>query len=416
MRELRAELVRIDSRGQAHAIGAVASQRLRARQGTYRVLPAPQHLILMRASNEEGERQGDAVARLAGEIPAPGSLCDIVAFVAQTGWRGELAVFAGDECRSVFFDRGNIVGAVTNVEAERIGSILYKFGAIDAAQRDRTLAAAHSGKRFGEAAIDLGFLTQEQLYRLIAKQVEEIVCAALALGDGTFFFLDGFDDSRLVVRHTASATALLMDAVTRMDELQFFRQKIPTMEHVPTREEGPSPPHELTALYALVDGQRTIAELGRLTGLGDFETSKQLYALVQSHHVSIQLPRDTGGPVAIVAAANDALTVIFEAAVDGGRDAEVRESLASFASGAGVYDMLFRRAGPSPLGTFETKTVVDNSLLVAGGAEAAQVLKQMLHEYVSFALFSAGAALGSAAESGLVHQVGPMLAVLRPQG
>ena len=40
----------------------------------------------------------------------------------------------------------------------------------------------------------------------------------------------------------------------------------------------------------------------------------------------------------------------------------------------------------------------------------------MLHEYVAFALFSAGAALGSGAETELAKQVGPALASLKPQG
>jgi hypothetical protein len=40
----------------------------------------------------------------------------------------------------------------------------------------------------------------------------------------------------------------------------------------------------------------------------------------------------------------------------------------------------------------------------------------MLHEYVSFALFSVGAVLGSGPEAELARQVAPMLAVLRPVG
>ena len=51
----------------------------------------------------------------------------------------------------------------------------------------------------------------------------------------------------------------------------------------------------------------------------------------------------------------------------------------------------------------------------AAGTDPVQVLRQMLHEYVSFALFSAGAALGSSAEAELVRRVRPMLAVLKPQ-
>jgi len=418
MRDGKSELVRIDSRGEAHPIGAIASQRLRARGGTFRMLPAPDHVVFMRYTGEDGRRDADdgAVVRLAGEVTAPGALCDVLALLGQTGWRGELVVLGGDDVRSVFFDQGNVVGAVTNVEAERLGSVLYRYGVIDADARDRIMAVVKDGKRFGQAAIELGVLKQDQIYASISKQVDEIVFATLTVSDGTFFFLDGFDEARLVSRHTVSANALLMDGVTRMDEMRYFRQKLPSAEHVPVKNDGRGAPDaEFKVAFDAVDGKRSVGEIGRIAGLGEFEITKQLYGLVQSGHVSIHPPRAAGGPTALVAAANGALTAIYRAAAAAGRDDEVRSGLASFAIGAGVYDILFRNAGPDASGALDAEAVAHNSAVVAGGSDPNNMLKQMLHEYVAFALFSAGAALGSAAEAELSKQVGPALASLKPQ-
>jgi hypothetical protein len=419
MRDGKAELVRIDTRGEAHPIGAIASQRLRARAGAYRVLPAPGHVVFMRFTGEDGRRDAEdgAVVRLAGEITAPGALCDVLALVAQTGWRGELVVLDGDDERSVFFDQGNVVGALTNVEDERLGSVLYRYGVIDADARDRVQALMQGGKRFGEAAIELGVLKQDQIYAHIAKQVDEIVFATLTVGDGTFFFLEGFDEARLVSRHTVSANALLMDGVTRMDEMRYFRLKVPSAEHVPVKNEGrTTPDSEFRVAFDAIDGRSSVGEIGRRCALGEFEITKQVYGLVQSGHVAIHPPRAAGGPTALVAAANGALTAIFRAAESAGRAAEVRSGLASFAVGAGVYDILFRNAGPDATGALDADAVAQNSAIVAGGADPDNMLKQMLHEYVAFALFSAGAALGSSAEADLSRQVGPALTSLRPQG
>ncbi len=419
MKDGRAELVRIDSRGEAHPIGAVASQRMRARAGAYRMLPAPAHVVFMRYTGEDGRRDAEdgAIVRISGEVTAPGTLCDILALLGQTGWRGELVVLDGDDVRSVFFEQGNVVGATTNVEAERLGSVLYRFGVLSAEDRDRILDAMRNGKRFGEAAIELGVLKQDQIYSYIARQIEEIVFATMTVGDGTFFFLDGFDESRLVSRHTVSANALLMDGVTRMDELRYFRQKIPSAAHIPIRNENRgTPPEELLTVFAAIDGKQSVEDLGRSTGLGEFDTTKALYALVQSQHVSMHPPRVSGGPTALVAAANEALRAIFVAAERGNKAPDVRASLDSFAVGAGVYDILFRNAGPDASGALHPETVAANSIVMAGGADQDNMLKQMLHEYVSFALFSAGAALGSEAETELAKQVNAALAGLRPQG
>jgi len=420
MKDGRSELVRIDSQGQAHPIGNVASQRMRARAGAYRILPAPQHVVFMRYTGEDGRRDAEdgAVVRLSGEITAPGTLCDILALVAQTGWRGELVVLDGDDARSVFFEQGNVVGAVTNVENERLGSVLYRFGVISDAELAEVVArAALGGKRFGEAAIELGVLKQEQIYSYIFNQIAEIVFATLTVGDGTFFFLDGFDEARLVSRHTVSANALLMDGVTRMDELRYFRQKIPSTEHVPFRVENRGTPgDEFRVVYDAIDGKHNVGELGRRTGLGEFDTTKALYALVQSQHVSIHPPRVSGGPTALVSAANGALRTLLAAAGQGGKADELRRNLGLFAVGAGVYEHLFRNAGPDETGALDAEIVAANSVLVAGGADQDNLLKQMLHDYVSFALFSVGAALGSGAEAELAKQVAPALAGLRPQG
>jgi len=230
-----------------------------------------------------------------------------------------------------------------------------------------------------------------------------------------FFFLDGFGDARPASNHAVSANALLMDGVTRLDELRYFRQKIPSSDYVPVKIEGRGTPgDEFTAMFAAVDGKSSVEDLGRATGLGEFEATKQLYALVQSHHVAIHPPRPSGGPAALVEAANAALREITSAVHSEGRAAEHRESLASFAVGAGVYELLFRGAGPDDSGALDAEQVVENALVMTAGADSEGLIKQMLHEYVSFALFSAGALLGSEREAELGRKLRSEVASLMP--
>ena len=416
MKDARAELARIDDQGAAHPIGVVASQRMRAREGAYRVLPAPGHVVFMRYTGEDGRRDEEdgAIVRMAGEITAPAAMCDVIALLAQTGWKGELVVLDGETARTVFLEAGNIVGAQTTVDDERLGMVMYRFGAINAEQHEAAMSRVAEGSRFGEAVVALELMSQDKVYSFIGKQVEEIVYATFAVSDGTFFFLDGFDSSRLVSRHSISANMMLMDGVTRLDEMKFFRQKIPTADHVPVPVEGAGEPaEEFKKTLSAVDGKLSIEEIGRHTGRGEFDTTKDLYALVQSKHVAIHPPRISGGPEAVVSTANSALRIIHQKADSAGKGTAVRDGLNSFAVGAGVYDILFRNAGPDEMGALVTGTVAENVAIVAGGADPEEFLKQTLHEYVSFALFSAGSAMGSDAESELAHDVGPFLDLLQ---
>ncbi len=347
----------------------------------------------------------------------PGALCDILALLAQTGWRGELIVFEEQNARSLFIDQGNVLGVLTSVDDERLGAVLYRFGILSQAQYASIKTQLDAGRRFGDVAVELGILNQEQVFHQIRKQIEEVVFATLAIADGTFFFLDGFDDARLPTRQAVSLNVLLMDGVTRIDEMRYFRQKIPSCEHVPVRSENRDvPPDEYNATFQAVDGVRSVLEIGQLRGLGGFDTTKQLYALVQSKHVVIHPPRLSGGPHALVELANDALRRVFEAVNASGSGGQVRDGLASFAVGAGVYDILFRGAGPNEKGELDADRVAANSLIIAGGADPMNLLKQILHEYVGFALFCAGNALETTREERLKKDVTNVLAQLRPVG
>ncbi|AUX43091.1 uncharacterized protein SOCE26_045310 [Sorangium cellulosum] len=391
MSEERNSLVRIDATGTAHPLDLRSSKLLRARQGMFELLPAPEHLVVMRHVGKEvaGDAETGAALRLAGQITGPGALCDVVALVGQAGWSGELVAVDGAARRSLFFEPGHAVGARSSVEGERIGEVLYRYGALSRAQIYETLAATAPDARFGEVAVKRGLVPRERLYQLLSKQAEEIAYQVLLASEGMFYFLDRFDEEQIASRQNLPVHALLMEGVRRMDELRYFRERIPSDQHVPARvpDRGP-PPGELRAVYDAIDGQRSVAELSRATGQGEFETTRALFQLVQSGRVVVRAPGPTGAAGSI-ALFNEAIASILSAVDGAQRGDEVRWQLASFAAGVGVYDTLFRGAGPAADGTFDAEKLVENATLIAGAAKAEAMLSQWLYEYTSFAMFVA---------------------------
>src|SRR5580704_3701830 len=153
----RADLLRVDATGTIHPVGRTASRDLRARIGEWRLVEGPKDVVLMRRVG------AGAILKLAGEVRTPGALCDIIALISQAAFRGELLILEEDQkSRSIYFDGGNVIGVATNVDEERLGEILYRFGVVTREQLDQTLAACKaSGKRFGEAIMELEFVTAE---------------------------------------------------------------------------------------------------------------------------------------------------------------------------------------------------------------------------------------------------------------
>jgi hypothetical protein len=399
--------LRIDSTGTVHPLGRRASQELRRRAGEWRLLSAPGELVVaVRAG------QGNRALRLAGEVRSPGALCDVVALIAQGSWGGELVVHDADNVRSIFFDHGNVVGASTNVAGERLGEILWRFGAITRSQLDEVVRAAEkTGKRLGEAAVELEFVGSDELFQMMARQVEEVFYGAVHVSSATFYLFDGFDESRLARRHMLSAGALLMEAARRMDELRFFREKIPSDAWIPVPAASAAskkPPPVLVDLFAQCDGHRSIAEIGRRIGLLEFEVTQAIFQLVTAGLLTVVAPRPEGA-AAIVGAFNVALVDVHRVCDGAGKGKELRAGTEQFANGAGVYGALFSGAGPLEDGSLRGERVARNVVALAGEDDPDAWLTQQLFEYAGFALFQAGSLLPRDVEASLNARVAEVL-------
>lgn len=324
-----------------------------------------------------------------GEVRSPGILCDILSFIARCGWRGELFVFGGVDQRSIYFDQGQVVGARSTVVRERLGEVLYRHGVLTREQVEQCSSATIEGRvRFGEAAVKLGFVTRERLFRLMARHVEEIVFGVLMVDEGTYYFLEGFDDASLSSLEKLGVGDLLREGVRRVHETRFFRARIPSEQHVPYRVAGHAPPSpDPLGVYGAIDGERSVADLCHTLRQGEFEVTRALFQLVQGGSVAVRPPRVA--PREAVNIFNEATALVLREldALDHGDS--VRTQLASFVASRPDLGRVLSGAGPADDGTLDAARVEQNVTLAGGGSLAEQALAAQLYEYASYALFLA---------------------------
>lgn len=408
MSDDRDDLLRVDGTGTVHPVGRGASQLLRPRVGEWRLIPSPKELIVARAVTG-----GDAVLRLAGEIRTPGALSDIVSLAAQSQWTGELILLAEVGTRSFYFDHGVVIHASTTVPEERLGETLYRFGVITREQLEKIIhVSSETGKRLGETAIDLGIVPADKLYAMMARQVEEVFYSAVHLSEGSFYFFDRYDERNIIRRHNLNAGGLLIEAARRMDEMRFFREKIPNDGYIPVPVPGKKPPDDLTDIFSKMDGTRSISDIGRAVGQLEFEVTRAAFQLVSSGCAFVVAPRPRG-PEAIVETFNPALAAIHERCDDVGKGAELRDGLSRFATGGGIYDPLFMGAGPQKDGTLKPNRIGSNIAALAGEDPDAWLVG-LMNDYVGFALFQAESLLPRDQQSTLMAQVMEILKPVRP--
>lgn len=385
------DLVRIEPNGALVPVGDRAALRLQARAGAYRVAPSPPELVVM-SRHVVGDSSPEARACvLAGQIRSPGGLCEVLSFVAYTGTRGEFLVHddADGTVRSIFFEDGYVIAAQSTAVNERLGEVLYRYGVLTREQVTACAdASADRSIRFGEAAVRLGLLGREDVFARMTRQTEEIFYGMLLVTRGMFYFLEGFEDDQLSWRDRLSVGVLVRDGIRRMHETRYFRARIPSEHHVPACVPAVAPPdNDPLGVYRAIDGTRSVLDLSRLVGAGEFEVTRALFQLVQSGHVVVRPPRLA--PEEMVQVYNRAIAVILREldAMDEGDP--VREQLSKFMSEREAANVLFDGAAPADDGSLDVERIAANLVKAGAPANAAQLLSTTLYEVASYALFLA---------------------------
>ncbi len=389
-------------------LGAAARQRLARREGRWALVVDLPGLLLLRG-------EGSARVQMAGEILSRMSVMEVINIIATSGWRGELYVVGGEEIRTLVFDQGALKGARSTAADDRLGELLYRAGAITRQQLEE-LAEESGSKRFGELAVERGLVDAQQLFQYLTRQTEEIFFGSLLVADGYYIFLVQGDEEPGGTTVHLSVQGLLMEGVQRIDEMALFRDKIPSSDLCPVRNSDAPPPKKLDEAAAsvldLCDGERSIEEISRISGLGEFATTKAVYHLLSQKQVTLHAPSrfDPAKVKQLVGLFNEVLQDIFLAVATYGGMAQTRATLDAWIQGSG-YAPYFGE-GVDELGTIDPDHVA-RALAGVDSDHPLEALHQALHELAAFALFSATTVLPRDQELVLARDVNARLKAIR---
>jgi uncharacterized protein DUF4388 len=122
------------------------------------------------------------------------------------------------------------------------------------------------------------------------QQVVEIFLGQLVSRSGSFVFLRGLERSGLASSLSLDTQAMLLDGLRRLDEMERYRTLVPHPDVTPRRT-GKAVDRRVTVhgrqVFALADGSRTVAEVALRTALGEFETTKAAYALIEGGYLKL---------------------------------------------------------------------------------------------------------------------------------
>lgn len=143
-----------------------------------------------------------------------------------------------------------------------------------------------TGKKPGAILVELGFISPHDLVAGVKEQVKEIILSLFTWRDGRYLFDDGPLPSSDIIPLQMSTGNLIIEGI-RGQDWQVVRKSLPPLRtklrpaaDPPFLFQGEDIEQDQRSILSLIDGDKTIEELCSLSGLGDFNTLKAIYALL----------------------------------------------------------------------------------------------------------------------------------------
>ncbi len=214
------------------------------------------------------------------------TLPDVIQLLSFSLRSGCLSVTDGKNFGNIFIKEGKVIYATLLNRKDRLGEILVKKQVIDEESLKSALEEQKkTNKRIGEVLVEKGYITKEVLEKELANQIAETIFTMLTWETGYFNFeadlLPGSEEFLVQL----SPQELLLEGARRIDEWRKLEKRLPNFESVlEVKKDYSEIPltDEETKILQLIDGNRTIDEVLKLSEFDFFDTCRTIYALISA--------------------------------------------------------------------------------------------------------------------------------------
>ncbi len=248
------------------------------------------------------------------------SFADILQLISLQRKTGVLTLKNESDVVTISFLEGRVVGAssLNQHEEDRLGLILLKRGEVSEAQLEAALKRQEETlQRLGRILVEQGAVTQSSVREAMEQQMLQIIYRVFRWADGDYHFSQETDidyDRDLMV--PMAADSIIMEGARMTDEWPFVDQRIPDRQVVlakvdPGRRleveddeeeiedfgfsfsDSPEEPavkqekkqdgrvsRNQLAIYRMIDGRHSIAEVILESPIIEFETCKAIVELI----------------------------------------------------------------------------------------------------------------------------------------
>ncbi len=229
------------------------------------------------------------------------NLASILQLISQEHLTGVLKIRRKNELVDIGFIEGLITGAFfeKGEKTERLENYLVRSGLIKKNLFDMIREIHEETRRpIMNIIIDDKYLTIEEIERIIRFKIQEVIDEVFTWQEGEFKFEQGaVIYPKSIIKIRLNTENIVLESARRHDEWPRIVSQIPSSDLVFKKIERPElklklPDDELRVL-SLIDGQRSVADLVEISGLGKFHTYSCLYHLLTTGQIEVAYAKPT---------------------------------------------------------------------------------------------------------------------------
>ncbi len=215
---------------------------------------------------------------------------------------GALISETEDGKRLVFFERGYLVGAKSELVQERLGEVIVAEGGVSRTELEEATRFIRSGRKLGRILVELGYLKSGQIETYVRRQIVRIASAMLTSKSKRLAFSTVIP-IEAVTLSPISIGDVFLDAAFHLTDIALYREKWLLDDYVlaQTRDALALAGHmELAAddaqVLDLVDERNTVGEIVAASPLSEDRTLRLLLALHQAGIVALRQQQEAKAP------------------------------------------------------------------------------------------------------------------------
>lgn len=226
-------------------------------------------------------------------------LSDILIGLQKTLKHGSLTIRRGALKKAVYFRDGDMVAVTSNLDEDRLGDILLRYGKMDRNQYDQTAEIEReTNKPYPKLLVDLGILKAEDLKNTLELQAKVIIESLFPLKDAEFEFREGRHLTGNIVALRLPVADIVFKEIKKTAAIELLEEYL--LDSIIGFSSTPlnlfqniSLDKKDRAIIALVDGKTTIGDITKISPDDQTETLRTLHALLETRILEIKKERES---------------------------------------------------------------------------------------------------------------------------